>query len=135
LIALIDQDHEHYQTMQTWFDSLRTAQWGICPLTELGFVRITTNPAYLPASLNMGQAIAALTDLQGLRGYTYCNMNDSWLELAAPFRSLLIGHRQITDSYLLGLAVHANAVLVTLDKAIAYLAGNKYHDHLLVLGI
>ena len=60
-------------------------------------------------------------------------MKEGWVSLAKPFQERLFGHQQITDAYLLGLAVRESGVLVTLDKAIRYMAGPKYAKHLLVL--
>lgn len=44
-----------------------------------------------------------------------------------------IWHRQITDVYLLELAVKESGVLVTLDKAIRHLAGAENEQNLLAL--
>ncbi len=60
-------------------------------------------------------------------------MAASWAELVEPFRERVFGHQQITDSYLLGLAIQEDGVLVTMDKAIRYLAGAKYGKNVLVL--
>jgi len=45
----------------------------------------------------------------------------------------LFGHQQVTDAYLLGLAVKENGVLVTFDRGIKYLAGSQFQRNLLVL--
>jgi hypothetical protein len=60
-------------------------------------------------------------------------MTTGWIDLAAPFRDRLFGHQQVADAYLLGLAVKENGVLISLDRAILYLAGPQYRKHLLVL--
>ena len=60
-------------------------------------------------------------------------MVEGWATLAAPFRERVFGHQQITDAYLLGLAVREGGVLVTMDKAIRYMAGTQYGKHVLVL--
>jgi hypothetical protein len=39
----------------------------------------------------------------------------------------------VTDAYLLGLAVRERLALVTLDKAVVYLAGNEHRKHVLLL--
>jgi predicted nucleic acid-binding protein len=40
----------------------------------------------------------------------------------------LLGHQQVTDAYLLGLAINRGGVLATLDKGIAALTEPKGHD-------
>ena len=60
-------------------------------------------------------------------------MVEGWAVTVEPFRARVFGHQQITDAYLLGLAVKEGGVLVTLDKGIRYIAGEKYARNVLVL--
>ena len=133
LIALGDPDHLHHRAVQSWFISSGNTDWGVCLLTEAGFVRITTNPAYRPASRTLDQAKGVLADFAAHPGYRYWPITQSWTELTAPFSARIMGHHQVTDAYLLGLAVMGKGVLVTFDKAIRYLAGVEFSRNLLVL--
>ena len=133
LIALGDPDHEYHQAIQEWFMSSGKAGWGVCPLTEAGFVRITTNPGYRPTPRTIAQATAILADFARHPGYRYWDISDKWAVLTAPFSARLLGHQQVTDAYLLGLAIKEKGVLVTFDKGIKYLAGTDYRRNLLVL--
>ncbi len=135
LIAFGDPDHEHHQAIQKWFISSGNADWGVCPLTEAGFVRVTTNPNYQPASRTIQQATAVLADFATHPGYRYWPIADKWAALTAPFFARLLGHQQVTDAYLLGLAVKEKGILVTFDKGIRYLAGAEFSQNLLVLGL
>jgi hypothetical protein len=133
LIAFGDPDHERHDAIQEWFISEGKAAWGVCPLTEAGFVRVTTNPSYRPTSHTIEQATAILADFASHPGYRYWAITDKWAELTAPFSERLFGHQQVTDAYLLGLAIKEKGVLVTFDKSIKYLAGTDYRRNLLVL--
>jgi len=133
LVALADPNHEHHRAMQAWFTSSGKSDWGVCPLTESGFVRVTTNPVYRPASRSVAQATAILAGFAAAPGYRYWPITESWPALTAPFSSRVLGHQQVTDAYLLGLAVKHDGVLVTFDRGIRYLAGNEFSRHLLVL--
>lgn len=133
LVALADPDHERHKAMQGWFRSSGKSDWGVCPLTETGFVRVTTNPAYRPASRSIAQATAILADFAASPGYCYWPITESWPALTAPFSSRLLGHQQVTDAYLLGLAVKQAGVLVTFNRGIRYLAGAEFSRNLLVL--
>jgi toxin-antitoxin system PIN domain toxin len=133
LIALGDPDHENHQAIHRWFKSFGKSDWGVCPLTEAGFVRVTTNPAYRPASRTIAQATAILADFAQAPGYRYWPITEAWSALTAPFSARLFGHQQVTDAYLLGLAVKHKGVLVTFDRGIKYLAGTDYSRSLLVL--
>ena len=45
----------------------------------------------------------------------------------------LFGPNQLTDAYLLGLAIRLDGILVTLDGGIPQLAGVKFARHVLLL--
>ncbi|KAA6457217.1 PIN domain-containing protein [Acidobacteria bacterium AB60] len=134
LIALADQRHDHHQIARTWFASSERHTWGICPLTEAGFVRVTTRPAFLPGPHTFARAIAILQSLKALPGYRYWEIRDGWVDLTSPFVARISGHQQVTDAYLLGLAVKEDGVLVTFDRGLHYLAGPKFSRNVLVLG-
>ena len=133
LIALTSIEHPQYAAAQRWFDSLANEDWGICPLTEAGYVRIVTNPASGPIVRTFAQAAAILADLAQREGYRYWSIADSWISLTAYFRDRIFGPQQITDAYLLGLAIKEDGVLVTFDRGLKYLAGPQFSRNLLVL--
>jgi len=134
LISLVDPDSIQYRSMQEWFDSTGKADWGVCPLTETGFVRVTTNPAFGGATRTVAQATAILSELAKRPGYRYWPIAEKWAILTAPFAARVLGHQQVTDAYLLGLAVKEKGVLVTFDQGLRYLAGREFGGNLLVLG-
>ena len=130
LIALADLDHVHHQKVVEWFDA-PGRDWGICALSESGFLRISTNPKAGKHSID--EANKVLARLTSRPGYRYWPITASWSVLAAPFAERIFGHQQITDAYLLGMAVKENGILVTFDKAIRFLAGPEYANNLLLL--
>jgi hypothetical protein len=133
LIALVDSGHQHYQKAQDWFISSGKDHVGLCPLTEAGFLRITTNPAYRPAPRTIEEAIAILQVLKGHPRFGFWEIKESWVDLTARFALRISGHRQVTDAYLLGLAIKAGGVLVTFDKSILYMAGAEFSQNVLVI--
>ncbi|MGA7342110.1 MAG: TA system VapC family ribonuclease toxin [Terracidiphilus sp.] len=133
LIALADQRHDHHQIARGWFASSGKDNWAICPLTESGFLRVTTNPAFRPGPRTLEHAVTILQALKGLPGYSYWKIDETWITLTAPFAARISGHQQVTDAYLLGLAIREDSVLVTFDKGVVYLAGVAYSQHVLLL--
>lgn len=133
LIALLEPGHEFFQTAQEWFKSLGKDNWGVCPLTEIGFVRITTNPSFYPGPRTQEQASGILAELADRPGYRYWPLTEGWVVLTAPFASRITGHQQVTDAYLLGLAIKEDGVLVTFDKGIRYMAGAEFSRNVLIL--
>jgi len=133
LIALTEPRHDDFHKAQEWFNSSGRDNWGVCPLTELGFVRSTTNPSFRPGPRSREKATSILRGLADRPGYRYWPMTDSWGTLTAPFASRIFGHQQVTDAYLLGLAIKENGVLVTFDRGIKYMAGPEFSRNVLVL--
>jgi uncharacterized protein len=133
LIALTDSLHTHFQVAQSWFASSGRSSWGLCPFTEAGFIRVSTNPAIYAGTRTLDQAIAAIQMLKSRPGYFYWPITESWTTLTAPFTSRISGHQQVTDSFLLGLAIKEDGVLVTFDRGLKYLAGAQFRQNLLVL--
>ncbi len=133
LIALAEPAHEFHEPVEKWFRVEGSQNWGICPLTEAGFVRITTHPRYRPATRTIQQATAILASFAEHPGYRYWPISESWAALTAPFSSRIFGHQQVTDSYLLGLAIKESGVLVTFDPGFGVLAGDQYIRNLRVL--
>jgi hypothetical protein len=66
-------------------------------------------------------------------GYHYLPITVDWQTLCSPFFKRLYGTKQVTDAYLLGLAVRDGLVLVTMDKAILHLAGAECGGHVLLV--
>ena len=138
LIALVDSGHQHYQTAQNWFISSGDAHVRLCPFTEAGFIRVTTNPAYRPAPRTIEEAVAILQLLKGHPRfahplYGFWEIKESWVDLTAPFAARVRGHQQVTDAYLLGLVIKEKGVLVTFDKGIQYMAGAEFNQYVLLL--
>jgi toxin-antitoxin system PIN domain toxin len=134
LIALTSREHPQYSSAQRWFDSLADGEeWGMCPLSESGYVRIVTNPASGPIAQSFFQAGAILKDLAQRPGYRYWPIYQSWADLTAPFATRIFGHQRVTDAFLLGLAIREDGVLVTFDRGLKYLAGQEFRRNLLVL--
>lgn len=130
LIALTQSDHAHHKVVTQWFD-LPGLDWGMCAFSEAGFVRVSTNPKV--GNLTVEEATEILVSLAAHSSHRFWPIAASWTSVTAPFSERIFGHKQITDAYLLGLAINENGILVTLDKRIQYLAGPQYSRHVLVL--
>jgi uncharacterized protein len=127
LIARLFESHEHHRLTAEWFQT-SGLQWALCPWSEAGFLRYATRPD----RLSMGEATGILDELAKHPGYHYHSAARDWRTLTQPFFQRLHGYKQVTDAYLLGLAIHDKLVLVTFDRALLHLAGeHSRHVHLL----
>jgi uncharacterized protein len=133
LIALLEPEHDFFAMAQEWFRSSGRDNWGVCPITEIGFVRITTNPSFYPGPRTNEEAAFVLLELADRPGYRYWPLTESWATLTAPFAARITGHQQITDAYLLGMAIKEDGILVTFDRGLKYLAGPQFSRNLLIL--
>ena len=129
VLALLDSRHAHHLTVEEWFGSPKL-RWSLCPFTEAGVLRFFTRPK--TGGLTMDQVTAMLQRLKGRRGYSFQPITADWQTLTMPFSKRIHGHNQVTDAYLLGLAVLEGLVLTTLDRALLHLAG-EYKESVLVL--
>lgn len=132
LVALTERGHIHNKLVKDWFYASPDLPWYICAFTEAGFLRTAT--AARPGQVTMIEATVILQQLAKHPGYRYLPITADWQTLCSPFFSRLYGTKQVTDAYLLGLAVREDLVLVTMDKAILHLAGREYREHVFLLG-
>ena len=123
LIALAWPDHEFHKRVMTWFARNSRHGWATCPITQSAFVRILSNPAFSPRALSPKHALAALEINAKLPGHRFWPDDISMTDAFQHIGERLMGHRQITDAYLLALAVRHRAQLATMDEGIAALGG------------
>ena len=119
LVALAWDTHVHHEAISAWFDE-RTGPWATCPVSEAGFVRISSNPKVLAGALSVDEARSVLTDLREIGEHRFLVSDVSMTDADVP---RIVGHRQVTDALLLMVARRAGVPLVTFDGAIATLAG------------
>ncbi len=118
LIALAWPSHVHHEAAHVWFEETGKPAWASCPLTQLAFVRISSNPKIIPSAVSPRAAVNLLTEMTTLPGHIFFA---DVLQLSAliTFTSKsFIGHRQTTDAYLLALAMHNKCRLATLDQGV-----------------
>lgn len=105
--------------MRAWFAENRARGWATCPLTENGFVRISSNPQVLPSPIGVDAAIGVLKALSALDGHRFLTDDVSLTDESFP---TIRGHRQVTDAHLLAIARRHGARLVTFDAGASALA-------------
>lgn len=126
LTALLWSAHEHHDTAHRWFSARGNARWATCSLTQLGFVRIISNPAFSRDALSPVEALGLLAENVTHAGHEYWTES---VQLPAAVKGLetrLQGYRQLTDAYLLALAHRRKGVLATFDRGVRTLAGDMF---------
>jgi toxin-antitoxin system PIN domain toxin len=121
LIALLWPPHEAHRRAQRWFARNAHQGWATCAMTEAGFVRIVSNPAFSRSAVSPRDALEVLQGNLQHPAHRFWTEDIGVAAAIAPFKRRLLGHQQITDAYLLGLAIHKKGRLATLDTSLASL--------------
>jgi hypothetical protein len=116
LIALLDADHAHHARARAWLKG-RAEGWASCPITENGCVRIMSQVAY-PNPLPAAAVIERLAGAARPPHHAFWPDDVSMLDEAVADRRRIQGPRQVTDLYLLALAVHRGGTFATFDSGI-----------------
>jgi toxin-antitoxin system PIN domain toxin len=133
LIALLDADHSLHSRAAGWLATNGRRGWASCPITQNGCVRIMSHPAY-PNAIPVAALVERLKDATADPSHEFFADAVSLLDGAAIDSARIHGPRQITDTYLLALAVKNGARFVTFDQGIALSAVKRAKsNHLLVL--
>lgn len=122
LVALAWDSHVHHVRAREWFVANAPQGWATCPITESGFVRVSTNPKVLPHPIGVADAQRVLAALRCAVGHRFLVDDVSLADNDVP---TIAGHRQVTDAHLLTLARRRGVRLVTFDSAIGVLAQGR----------
>ena len=120
LVALVVTTHVHHRPAITWFDR-SDANLAVCPITEGTLLRFLLREGISAAD--------AMTTLDALRAQPWHRFWPDAIPYVADQLVGVIGHRQVTDAYLVALARHSGGKVVTFDKGLAAL---HPHDTLLL---
>jgi toxin-antitoxin system PIN domain toxin len=133
LVALLDPLHTQHDAAHAWIGAEGHRHWATCPLTENAVPRIVGHPRYPNSPGSPAPVLAALATMCTLPGHEFWP-DDVSLRDPGPFDGArLLDSGQVTDSYLLGLAVAHAGRLVTFDRRLVADAVRGGREALLVL--
>ena len=133
LIALLDSDHTSHVVALRWFEKHAREGWASCPITQNGCVRIMSNPSY-PNALPVQAIMKRLADACEADVHEFWSDEVSLLDPDVVDSTRIHGPRQLTDIYLLALAVEQEGRFVTFDTEIPLAVVRKATaDNLVVL--
>jgi uncharacterized protein len=125
LIAMAWPTHRAHEKVKEWLRHHASEAWATCPLTQTAFVRILSNPVFSPHALAPSDAVTLLQAYLGHPAHKFWADDLSFVQALEPLTSRLSGHQQVTDAYLLGLAVRKKGKFATMDRAIVSLLPEK----------
>uniref|UniRef100_Q01V53 Ribonuclease VapC n=1 Tax=Solibacter usitatus (strain Ellin6076) TaxID=234267 RepID=Q01V53_SOLUE len=118
LIALFDPAHIDHVEAHRWFGLNRKRGWATCPITINGCVRILSSPGYPGINASPAEITARMQASFANVDHHFWPDSVSLLDEALFRPSMITGHKNITDVYLLGLAVRNHGRLATFDQSI-----------------
>jgi uncharacterized protein len=133
LLALLWPRHVNHAAAHAWFAESGHRAWATNILTQLGFLRLLTNPAVTHGIVTATSAWEALREATSHAGHEFWPWDHaapSAIELMVP---RITGHQQWTDATLLCHAIEHKGVFVTFDSGVRELAAGSLRNHLLLL--
>ncbi len=117
LLALLDADHVDHGRTRAWLEAEIRHGWASCAITQNGFVRVISQPRY-PSPVQPARAMARLSRATRGRHHAFWPCQVSLLDERIVDRTRIHGPRQVTDAYLLALAVANGGRFVTFDHTV-----------------
>lgn len=119
LIALIDPTHVGHDAAHHWFARIGAGSWATCPVTENGLLRIVGHLNYPNSAGSPAAVVPLLRQLRALPGHIFWKDDLSLVASKWIDASEIKTAAQVTDTYLLALAVTNGGKLATFDRRLA----------------
>lgn len=121
LIALLWEEHPFHAAMVSWFARHAKRGWASCAITQSGFVRVMNQPTLVKPTRTVADLAETLQRNLAHPAHRRLALDFDFAEVMARCTGGVVGHRQVTDAWLLTAAMRAGAKLLTFDRGIAQL--------------
>ena len=121
LIALCWPAHDHHSRMMRWFKERRHDGWATCAFTQAAFVRVVSQPAFHTPAVPVSEAAELLTRNLAASDHRFLSINATLIDVLRHCTGGVVGHRQVTDAWLITTAHAHHAKLVTFDRRLTTL--------------
>jgi len=133
LLALIWPRHVGYGAAHAWFARTGHKAWATNPLTQLGVLRLLTNPAITQGVVSPPSAREAVHEATRHPAHEFWPMQSEPAVSLKEMAGRLHGHQQWADACLLVHAMEHSGVLVTFDAGIAAFAKREAQAQVVLL--
>jgi hypothetical protein len=116
LLALAWPNHQHHAPAHRWFAQEGEHGWATCEMTQLGFVRLSSNPAFTSAAVSPTEPAELLQEMISRPEHRF--WASAGIERPGIFRSAL-SHQQVNDAFLVALAQKHKGQVVTFDRRLS----------------
>jgi uncharacterized protein len=124
LVALHDPQHIHHEHAVDWLLANAADGWASCPITQNGCLRVMCQPAY-PQNRGVAELIGVLGASFQAPSHRFWPDDVSLMDGTRLLPNRVHGHRQLTDLYLLALAVEHGGRLVSFDRGVSTASASR----------
>ncbi len=135
LLALVWPRHESHAAAHAWFAKSGRHAWATNALTQLGVLRLLTNPAVTQGAVSATTALDVLSEATSHAGHEFWPLDRDTLAGLKLMAARVRGHEQWTDALLLWQATERHGVFVTFDSGVKELAAGELRSHLWLLKV
>lgn len=125
LIALGWPAHEHHARVLNWFKKHARQGWATCAITQAAFVRIIAQPSFSGHAVSVNEVGELLLRNTAHPKHRFLPLDFGFEQVLGCCTGGLLGHRQITDAYLLTLAIGHGVKFVTFDSGVRHLLATE----------
>lgn len=119
LIAFLDSDHLFHTKSFEWFQANQDTGWATCPITENAALRILSHPGYSKVKrFQLPKIVGQLNEIIEKTNHQFWPDDISLLDTSLVETAKILGPGQLTDIYLLAIAVKHSGCLVSFDERI-----------------
>jgi uncharacterized protein len=133
LLAMVWPRHECHAAAHAWFSKSGHKAWATNSITQLGVLRLLTNPAVTHGVVSPRTAWEVLHETTRHTGHEFWPMEGEPAISLKPLAGKLHGYQQWTDAALLIHAVERGGTLVTFDTGIAAFAKREAPGQVVLL--
>jgi uncharacterized protein len=133
LLALVWPRHESHAAAHGWFAKSGQHAWATNVLTQLGVLRLLTNPTLTQGAVSAATALDVLGEATSHAGHELWPLDREMLSGLGLMAARVRGHQQWTDALLLWQAKERDGVFVTFDSGVKELATGEFKSHLWLL--
>ena len=124
LVSLAWPNHVHHAAARRWFDKhCKRQRWATTPVTEAGFVRVSSNRAAIPTAVTPFEATQLLDRLCRVAGHEFVVDDVALVFGDTGDAGRIVTYHQVTEAHLVAVARRHGLSLATFDRTIPAVAG------------
>ncbi len=125
ITALTHRDHSDHPRAVAWLRSKSNPPWASCEITQNALVRLSANPHVVSIPQDPLTTWRNLEIAMKRSDHQMLSLLPSAHAILGTCLSRCQGYRQVTDAYLIAIAIANNAILATCDSKLRQLAPNR----------